>query len=145
MNLIQGGTNLFINGIVLGTIYAGGYLVTMNQLSHGDLMAFLVAAQTIQRSLAQLTLLFGNAVRGLESGARVFQIINMQPKISISGGKTIPYHSFIAEIEFDRVFFAYPTRPEQVSGLILFLKFVSLKNYVRIFQFAYLQSFLKTN
>lgn len=36
-------------GIVLGTIFAGGTLISNNEMSAGDLMSFLVASQTVQR------------------------------------------------------------------------------------------------
>lgn len=52
----------------------GGYLLSTNQLSAGQLMAYLMATQTIQRSLAQISLLFGTVVRGVAAGARVFQV-----------------------------------------------------------------------
>lgn len=37
-------------GIVLGTIFVGGSLMAGDELSPGDLMSFLVASQTVQRS-----------------------------------------------------------------------------------------------
>ena len=64
IGLFQSGTVLFLNGIVLSTLYYGGYLLTVQQLTPGDLMAFLVSTQTIQRSLGQMSLLFGQFVRG---------------------------------------------------------------------------------
>lgn len=72
--LFQGGTNLFLNGILLCTLYFGGHLMSTGQLSPGDLMAFLMATQTIQKSLSQLSLLFGSYVRGVSAGARVFEV-----------------------------------------------------------------------
>ena len=54
-----------------------------SHLKPGDLMAFLVAAQTIQRSLAQLSLLFGQAIRGMSAGSRVFEYIEMKPTIPV--------------------------------------------------------------
>lgn len=45
-----------------------------SQLQPGDLMSFLVAAQTIQKSLAQLGIMFGTYVRGISAGARVFEV-----------------------------------------------------------------------
>lgn len=39
-------------GIVLGTIFVGGSLMAGDQLSPGDLMSFLVASQTVQRSVS---------------------------------------------------------------------------------------------
>ena len=56
-----------------------------SHLKPGDLMAFLVAAQTIQRSLAQLSLLFGQAIRGMSAGSRVFEYIERQPSIPVKG------------------------------------------------------------
>lgn len=38
-----------LTGIVLGTIFAGGTLISNNEMSAGDLMSFLVASQTVQR------------------------------------------------------------------------------------------------
>jgi ATP-binding cassette subfamily B (MDR/TAP) protein 8 len=60
--------------MVLATLYMGGYLMSNNQVSPGELMSFLVATQTIQRSLTQLSLLFGQVVKGLVAGARVFEV-----------------------------------------------------------------------
>lgn len=114
VGLFQGGTNLFLNGLVLGTLYIGGYLVSNNSVTPGDLMSFLVATQTMQRSLTQLSLLFGHCVRGMSAGSRVFEYINQEPKMKLTGGITIPYHSFIGDVSFVNVGFTYPTRPNQV-------------------------------
>lgn len=73
----QSGTNLFLNGIVLGIVGLGGSLLSSGQIKPGDLMAFLVATQTIQRSLAQLSLLFGHYVRGISAGSRIFEVIQI--------------------------------------------------------------------
>ncbi|XP_071440546.1 mitochondrial potassium channel ATP-binding subunit isoform X1 [Hetaerina americana] len=113
VGLFQGGTNLFLNGLVLATLYVGGYLVSKNSVSPGDLMSFLVATQTIQRSLAQLSLLFGHCVRGISAGSRVFEYINQEPSMPLNGGKIIPYHSLIGDISFENIHFTYPTRPNQ--------------------------------
>lgn len=60
--------------MVLATLYMGGYLLSTNQLSAGQLMAYLMATQTIQRSLAQISLLFGTVVRGVAAGSRVLEV-----------------------------------------------------------------------
>jgi len=36
-------------GLVLGTLYVGGYMMSQNEVTAGDLMSFMVATQTIQR------------------------------------------------------------------------------------------------
>ncbi|XP_069937669.1 mitochondrial potassium channel ATP-binding subunit isoform X4 [Cherax quadricarinatus] len=113
IGFFQAGSNLFLNGIVIGTLYAGGKLMSTNQMKPGDLMSFLAACQTIQRSLAQLGILFGTYVRGISAGARVFEFIKLEQTIPIRGGKKIPYHSLMGNIEFRNVSFAYPTRCDQ--------------------------------
>ena len=60
--------------MVLLIISHGGYLLSSNQISPGSLMSFLVATQTIQRSLGVLSILFGQIVRGTTAGARVFEV-----------------------------------------------------------------------
>ncbi|CAH2089794.1 unnamed protein product [Euphydryas editha] len=114
VGLFQAGTNLFLNGMVLATMFLGGHLMSTGQMSAGDVMAFLVNAQTVQRSVAQLSLLFGSVVKGLSAGGRVFEYINKEPQMDTSGTKTIKYHEFRGDIEFKDVTFAYPTRPEAV-------------------------------
>lgn len=49
--------------------------MSTNQMSAGDVMAFLVNAQTVQRSIAQLSLLFGAVVKGVSAGGRVFEVL----------------------------------------------------------------------
>ncbi|XP_068620128.1 mitochondrial potassium channel ATP-binding subunit [Battus philenor] len=114
VGLFQAGTNLFLNGMVLATMFLGGHLMSTGQMSAGDVMAFLVNAQTVQRSVAQLSLLFGSVVKGLSAGGRVFEYINKEPTMDSSGRKIIKYHEFHGDIEFKNVVFAYPTRPEAV-------------------------------
>ena len=60
--------------MVLLTISQGGFLLATNQISPGSLMSFLVATQTIQRSLTNLSVLFGQVVRGTTAGGRVFEV-----------------------------------------------------------------------
>ncbi|XP_045131652.1 mitochondrial potassium channel ATP-binding subunit-like [Portunus trituberculatus] len=113
IGIFQAGSNLFLNGIVLGCLWCGGQLMATSQLQPGDLMSFLVAAQTIQKSLAQLGIMFGTYVRGISAGARVFEYVKLQPTIPMKGGKIIPYHTLMGNIEFRNVSFAYPTRSDQ--------------------------------
>ncbi|NXF90452.1 ABCB8 protein, partial [Eubucco bourcierii] len=107
----QGLSNLALNGIVLGTIFIGGSLMAGDELSPGDLMSFLVASQTVQRSLANISILLGQVVRGLSAGARVFELLALEPSVGLRGGDTIPYPSLLGRIRFHRVYFSYPTRP----------------------------------
>lgn len=77
IGLFQGCTNLFINGIVLGVLYAGGTMLINNEINAGQMMSYLAATQMIQRSFTQLSILFGQALRGMSSGARVFEVCSI--------------------------------------------------------------------
>ncbi|KAM9720319.1 mitochondrial potassium channel ATP-binding subunit [Menidia menidia] len=111
--IFQGLSNMALNCIVLGTIFAGGTMISSNEMSPGDLMSFLVASQTVQRSLASISILFGQMVRGISSGARVFEYLSLQPTIPLSAGGRIPYHSLMGRVDFMNISFSYPTRPGQ--------------------------------
>ncbi|NXT37236.1 ABCB8 protein, partial [Pelecanoides urinatrix] len=119
----QGLSNLALNGIVLGTIFVGGSLMAGDELSPGDLMSFLVASQTVQRSGQDrragtpgtpggvLPPPSPQVVRGLSAGARVFELLTLEPSVALRGGGSIPSHSLLGHICFHRVSFSYPTRP----------------------------------
>ncbi|KAL4224808.1 ATP-binding cassette [Mactra antiquata] len=113
IGMFQGLANIALNGVILGTLFVGGHFMSRGEVTAGDLMSFLVATQTVERSLAQISVLFGQAVRGLSAGARVFEYINHPFTVPLHGGKKIPYHTLQGDIEFNNVCFTYPTRPDQ--------------------------------
>ncbi|GMT24278.1 hypothetical protein PFISCL1PPCAC_15575 [Pristionchus fissidentatus] len=121
IGLFQGGSNLLLNGIVVSVLYGGSGLIATGKLSAGDLMSFLVTAQTIQKSLAQLSITFGIALKGYTAGARVIQFAQLVPSESYNGEMKIPYHTLLGEIAFENVDFTYPSRPEHIvlNGLDL--------------------------
>lgn len=114
ISFFQAGTNLMLNGILLSTLYFGGELLSTGQLSPGNLMAFLMATQTIQKSLGQLSVLFGTFVRGQSAGARIFQYLGMPPSPMTTGGDVIADKSLAGNIVFKNVTFSYPTRRDHV-------------------------------
>jgi ATP-binding cassette, subfamily B (MDR/TAP), member 8 len=116
IGIFQGLNNLMMNGIVLSTIALGGRYVSENRLSAGDLMAFLVATQTIQRSLTQISVLIGQAIRGMSAGARIHEYQKLTGSIPLRTGLCIPYHSMLGQVNFSNVSFAYPTRDQQVRS-----------------------------
>ncbi|ELU02451.1 hypothetical protein CAPTEDRAFT_155008 [Capitella teleta] len=113
IGIFQGLSNVALNGIVLGTMYVGGYMMSQNEIQAGDLMAFMVATQTIQRSLGQISMLFGQAIRGISAGARVFEYLSLTPSMPLKGGRVLPFHSMVGEVTFSDVCFTYPSRPNQ--------------------------------
>lgn len=112
--LFQSLTNMFLNCMVLGTLYLGGHLMSNNSITAGQLMAFLVASQGVQRSLAQGSILMGNLIRGITAGSRVFEYLAVEPKVDLLAGSIIADDKLRGEIRFEGISFAYPSRPDQV-------------------------------
>ncbi|KAH8265120.1 hypothetical protein KR026_010560, partial [Drosophila bipectinata] len=112
--IFQGLTNFFLNTLVLSTLFMGGHMISTDSLTPGALMAFLVASQGVQRSLAQGSILLGTMIRGMSAGSRVFEFLSLQPQVELLRGYVIPQERLHGEIRFENVSFAYPMRPEQV-------------------------------
>ncbi|XP_031638449.1 mitochondrial potassium channel ATP-binding subunit [Contarinia nasturtii] len=112
--VFQALTNLFLNGMVLATLFLGGNLMASNDITAGQLMAFLVASQGVQRSLSQGSILLGTMIRGMTAGSRVFEYMAIEPKIDLISGSTIPFDKLNGEIRFENVTFSYPSRPDQI-------------------------------
>lgn len=110
----QGLANFAINGIVLLVLYTGTVLISSKEMAAGDLMSYLVATQSIQKSLGTISVLFGQIVRGMSSGARVFEYMEHRPTMRLSGGIRIPTDDLKGRVSFNNVKFSYPTRPDQV-------------------------------
>jgi len=110
----QGLTNFAINGIVLVVLYTGAMLIDSNELRAGDLMSYLVATQTVQRSLGSISILFGQVVRGMSAGARTFEYMELRPSLKLCGGKKLAKDKIIGNITLEDVRFSYPTRPDHV-------------------------------
>jgi len=112
IGLFQALTNLFLNSMVLSTLSLGGYFMSNDSITAGQLMSFLVASQVVQRSLAQGSMLLGTMVRGITAGARVFEFILLEPTICLDKG--VEFDIVGGKIVFENVSFAYPSRPEQL-------------------------------
>ncbi|CAL8071572.1 unnamed protein product [Calicophoron daubneyi] len=124
IGVFQGLSNLALNGIVIGVLYVGAHLLSRNELTPGHLMSFLVTTETMQRSLAQLSLLYGHVVRGNTALNRVFEILHSASSVegvnSGDGLFTTPkglcdywrQPGCAPDLRFDSVQFAYPCRPD---------------------------------
>ena len=66
------------------------------------------------RSLGNLSQIFGQTVRGMSAGARVFEYMKLHPSIPLRGGRSLS-EDIQGRVEFKGVHFTYPSRPEQVT------------------------------
>ena len=72
--------------------------------------------------MGNISVLFGQVIRGLSAGSRVFEYMILEPKIS-NVGRSPDLSTMKGEIEFKNVSFEYPTRPGQtvLKGLFKIL------------------------
>ncbi len=59
-------------------------------------------------------MLFGQVIRGMSAGARVFEYMDLKPSVPLVGGAKIPVGEVEGRVKFSGVWFSYPTRSEQV-------------------------------
>ena len=83
------------------------------EITAGDMMAYLSATQMIQRSFAQLSILFGTVIRGLNSGGRVFEYLKLKSEIPIDD-VGLKLTNLLGTVEFKNIKFTYPNRKEVV-------------------------------
>ncbi|OTF81386.1 hypothetical protein BLA29_002209 [Euroglyphus maynei] len=109
-SIFQGLTNLAINGIVMITLLFGGYNLLGGRMTAGNLMSFLATTQTIQRSLFQLSMLYGHYIKTTSALQKICSYLAIpSPYI---GGKILP--KITGDIQFKDVTFIYPKRPEYI-------------------------------
>lgn len=113
IGIFQGLSHMMTNGVVLSVLYFGGTLMQNSDLQPGSLMSFLISAQTMQRSLAHMSMVYGTAMRGAEAGARVMEYIRTQPAVPVKGGTRPSALEQSCGVKFDGVTFSYPSRPNQ--------------------------------
>ncbi|KAJ3339550.1 ATP-binding cassette, sub-B (MDR TAP), member 8 [Entophlyctis luteolus] len=113
IGLFQGVTNTVIGAMILIILSYGGTLVSQGEMTGGQLMTYMIATQNAQKSLASVAVLFGQAVKAVGSASRVFEYIELQPRILVRE-KPVVLEEFKGQIEFKDVSFRYPTRKDQV-------------------------------
>ncbi|XKL64962.1 hypothetical protein PGB90_005048 [Kerria lacca] len=118
--IFYGMTGFSGNVIILSILYYGGVMVSENNISVGNLSAFLLYAAYIGVSIGGLSSFYSEMNRGLGASSRLWELIDRVPQISISGG-LIPTHEVRGDIIFKNIIFSYPSRPQHIILNSLYL------------------------
>lgn len=78
-------TGLAGNTMILSVLYYGGVMVSHDHISVGNLSAFLLYAAYIGVSIGGLTSFYAELNRGLGASTRLWQLVDRQPAIPITG------------------------------------------------------------
>lgn len=97
----------------------GGRLVLEGALTVGELTAFILYTGVVAVALGTLASLYTDFMRAVGASDRVFDLMDRVPLIPLEGGgealEPVPaYKPVEGEVQFHRVTFSYPSRPDVV-------------------------------
>ena len=97
---------------VSAMLWVGGNDVISGVMSAGELGAFVFYAIIVAGSVATISEVIGDVQRAVGAAERLFELLGIESLIQ-SPAQAKAASPLVAELEFDRVEFAYPSRPEQ--------------------------------
>jgi ATP-binding cassette subfamily B protein len=111
--IFSGGVT-FLGYFTIGLILLyGGYLVTNDALTPGELTAFILYTLMVAFALAALSGLWTDFMKATGAARRVFELIDRLPKLEVPDD---PVHERLeGHVKFDAVDFRYPTRPDRLA------------------------------
>jgi len=97
-------------GSVSAVLWFGGRMVMAGDLTVGELASFILYTLIVAMSMSALADLWSDFARARGASQRVFELLDREPLVDAGGGEKLGEVS--GEVEFDRVSFSYPVRPE---------------------------------
>jgi ATP-binding cassette subfamily B multidrug efflux pump len=120
-----------MNGLTVLIIWVGSHQVAQSTMQVGDMMAFMQYAIMIVFAFLMLSFMFIVLPRASVSGARIADVLQVQPAIKDPPNPELFHEPFAATVEFRHVRFRYPgaledalcdinftARPGQTTALI---------------------------
>lgn len=107
---------------LLGILYVfgyGGYLVSINQLNVGDVVAFAISFERLAFPLAGLAGVWAKFQNSLAHGRRIFELLDLSKEQKL-GKKNGPIQ--IEDIHIDNVYFSYPQSQLSLKGISMTLQ-----------------------
>nr|WP_132252735.1 ABC transporter ATP-binding protein [Natranaerovirga pectinivora] len=121
MGIFMGGMHFMIYILNVIVIAVGGYFIMVDQMSYGDLLAFILYTNTFLQPIRRLT----NFVQQFESGMtgfeRFLEIMDIEPDIKDSDN-AIEITNVTGNIEFKNVSFSYTDEEQVLTNLNVFIK-----------------------
>lgn len=103
--------NGFLGNITLiGLLIVGSRLITGGEITIGDLSSFMMYAVYTGSSVFGLGNFYTELMKGIGAAERIFELIDLQPRIATSLGKKVSV--LHGDVEFKNVSFTYPSRPD---------------------------------
>ncbi|MDP3855119.1 ABC transporter ATP-binding protein [Phenylobacterium sp.] len=100
-------------------LWYGGHKVIAGTMSVGKLTEFLTYMTLLQTPIRQIAMIFNAAARATSSGARVFEVLDLEPEIADAPGAK-PLKPTKGTLRFDHVDFSYDPGGKQILTDISF-------------------------
>ncbi|WFD06201.1 hypothetical protein MVES1_001543 [Malassezia vespertilionis] len=125
--IFHSGLGFVGNCAIVTLLTYGGHLVSLGQLTVGDLTSLLMYTAYLGGGVMLMTSFFTSLMKGVGAGARVFQLLDRTPAIKLGAGRALDVAKVDrrgAHIHFDNVRFSYPSRPTSpiLNGVTLDIK-----------------------
>jgi len=118
LGVFHGGINFFSNFSNLVTLVAGGYFVTQNIISVGDLVAYLIYINQFLIPVKKLATLVEEFQRGMAGFRRFNEIMNIEPNI-VDTDNAVIIEKVNGMVEFEDVKFSYDNKNTVLSNISL--------------------------
>ena len=113
--IFHSGLGFVGNCAIVTLLTYGGHLVSLGQLTVGDLTSLLMYTAYLGGGVMLMTSFFTSLMKGVGAGARVFGLLDRTPMIRLGVGEKLDSSHIDkrgARIQFDDVHFRYPSRPD---------------------------------
>ena len=111
--LLAAFTIFIVFAAIMAIIWLGTRFVMTGQLTVGELSQFLIYAIMVATNTASLSEVWGDMQRAAGALERILQLLKRQSGLRLAEHPLSISPSIVEHIQFDKVFFHYPSRPGQ--------------------------------
>ncbi|CAN5544947.1 ABC transporter ATP-binding protein [soil metagenome] len=104
------------NASMAGVLWYGGHKVAAGTMSVGTLTAYLAYMTLLQGPIRQIAMIFNAAARATSSGARVFEVLDLEPEIA-DAPDAKPLAPAKGVLRFESVDFGYVPGKQILTGV----------------------------
>eukprot|EP00096_Caligus_rogercresseyi_P011633 TRINITY_DN4643_c0_g1_i2.p1 TRINITY_DN4643_c0_g1~~TRINITY_DN4643_c0_g1_i2.p1 ORF type:complete len:414 (+),score=52.51 TRINITY_DN4643_c0_g1_i2:51-1292(+) len=106
-----GMTGLTGNLIILSVMFYGGFMVTEDAITVGNLTSFILYSGYVGVGLNGVSTFYAEVMKALGAATRIWEIMDRPSRMPLDQG-IIPSSPLRGHISFEKVSFSYPSRPD---------------------------------
>ena len=104
-------------GSIVVVLWSGATLLQSGRITLGEMTRFVLYTAFVAGAMGQFADLYSQVQKAVGATHRVRELLQEQPEFTLelparASGAAVPHHALRGEVEFRRVHFRYPSRPE---------------------------------